>query len=277
MFSFNYHILDDSVATMESGDEYTDPDGKLWKTSGEFSSDDVVILKGGSKTIEVKIGSGNDTVVRDFKFGKDTDALKFEKGLATVKRLEGDRAKKQISLFKQASKSTVNGTSTRDLDVSIDEEINLLVEVVSATDLPSADITTGKSDPYVQIRMKGSEIHKTKSIPKTLQPIWTLETGSLCHIQMSPEEFFASASGISFVVKDYDAVGSDDILATVDVPLKEVLRGKGERSQYSLKLAKDFVGKGNHPKLFLRFKQATKEDIEVRIMLNGNACACSLF
>ena len=268
-------LADDSVATMESGDEFVDDRGKLWKTSLEHTTGDIVILKGGSnnKTTEVKLGSGNDTVVRDFKFASATDAQKFAQGLATVKKLEAKRTQKQIALFKQQGNNNnstlaLNGNSTErgvgGLDeLAIGEEINLLVEVVSATDLPSADLTSGKSDPYVIVRMNGSEVHKTKSISKSLQPIWTLETGSLFLLQMAPEEFFSSAAGISFTVIDYDAVGSDDVLASVDVPLQEALRGKGERKQYSLSLDKQFMKSGTKPKLFLRFKQASKADIEV--------------
>jgi Ca2+-dependent lipid-binding protein len=145
----------------------------------------------------------------------------------------------------------------------IGDKINLLVEIVSAVNLPKADVG-GTSDPYCVVKMKGSEIHRTKVIKQNLQPIWTLETGSMFCILSTPEEFFASSSGISFTIIDHDIAGSDDVLATVSVPLNVALESKGERTEYSMTLDKAFAKKGTKsPSLFLRIKPASQDDIEV--------------
>lgn len=242
-----------------------DPSGKTWTVQREFKTDDIEVLKGSSKVVEVKVGAGVDTVVRDLKFHNTPDADQFEKGLAKVKELEKERAQKQLAAYKESTKA-LNATSTRGVgDVSdVGDNVCLLAEVVSAISLPSADIG-GSSDPYCVVRMKGKDIHRTKIIKKNLQPIWTLETGSLFLIQCTTEEFFASSSGISFTVKDYDVADADDVLATVSVPLKDALEGSGERTPYEMKLDKRFAKKGvKSPTLFLRFKPASKDDIEVR-------------
>jgi hypothetical protein len=57
---------------------------------------------------------------------------------------------------------------TRDEQQSLlgreDTAINLLIEIVSASDLPAADIYT--SDPYVVVQEASKEIHRTKVISK---------------------------------------------------------------------------------------------------------------
>jgi hypothetical protein len=44
-------------------------------------------------------------------------------------------------------------------------DINLLIEIVSASNLPAADIYT--SDPYIVVREASKEVHRTKVISKT--------------------------------------------------------------------------------------------------------------
>jgi hypothetical protein len=51
---------------------------------------------------------------------------------------------------------------------------------------------------------------------------------------VTPEAFFATATGVSFFVKDYDAVGKNDLLGRVVVGQEELLHGKGERKLYAL-------------------------------------------
>jgi hypothetical protein len=45
------------------------------------------------------------------------------------------------------------------------EQLNLLVEVVSAWDIPAGDFVT--SDPYVVCTLGVAEVHRTKYIPAT--------------------------------------------------------------------------------------------------------------
>ena len=46
------------------------------------------------------------------------------------------------------------------------EDKILLVEVLSCRDLLAAD-KTGKSDPYVKLKLNGKDVHKTKHILQT--------------------------------------------------------------------------------------------------------------
>ncbi len=95
-----------------------------------------------------------------------------------------------------------------------------------------ADFTT--SDPYVCVEDGKVEWHRTEVISKSLNPIWTLSTGSLFLIQTTLNEFFYNASRLEFIVKDYDSIGENDILGSVLVNKKELLAGKGERVEYEL-------------------------------------------
>ncbi len=60
---------------------------------------------------------------------------------------------------------------------------NILVKIVSASQLYSSDIT-GKSDPFVEAYLTSDETKKmkTKVIPDTLDPVWNFD-GSL-YIQL---------------------------------------------------------------------------------------------
>ena len=57
-------------------------------------------------------------------------------------------------------------------------KINLLMDIVSGSDLPVGDID-GSTDPYVVVQMQGKELHRTKHISNKRDPIWTLKTKSL--------------------------------------------------------------------------------------------------
>ena len=78
------------------------------------------------------------------------------------------------------------------------------------------------------------EWHRTSVISKTLNPVWTLSTGSLFLIETTLVEFFESARHVEFIVKDYDSVGENDVLGSVLVNKKEMLRSTGERLEYPL-------------------------------------------
>jgi hypothetical protein len=179
--------------------------------------------------------------------------------------LERERAQRQVTAYKRIKKDAPSKESnwtlnTRALSMLEEgtETINLLVEIVSAIDIPVADIYS--SDAYVIVRMGGKEVHRTGVISKSLDPIWTLNSGSLFLLQMTPEDYFSCAGGMSFTVKDYDAVGANEILGRVTLKLDELLDGTGQRHG---RCVDKVLGDKNHGKLYLRFKEALPEDIEV--------------
>jgi hypothetical protein len=98
-----------------------------------------------------------------------------------------------------------------------DDMLNLLIEIVSATDFPGAELRKDRpSDPYVKVWLGTQKIHKTSVISNSNDPIWTVETGSLFLISMPLAEFFSGSSvGLTFEVLDYDAVGKHDRLGKV--------------------------------------------------------------
>jgi hypothetical protein len=86
------------------------------------------------------------------------------------------------------------------------------------------------------------ELHRTGYLPTTLNPVWTLATGSLCLLQTTLTSFFENSSYMEFFVKDYDSIGEHEILGTVMVPKKTILEGEGEREEFELS---QFAGKNN--------------------------------
>ena len=100
--------------------------------------------------------------------------------------------------------------------------------------------------------------------PIRLNPIWTVDNGSLFIMSTTAEEFFSYDSGLSFVIKDYDNLGSNEVIARLAVSQTDLLSMKGERKAFSLevrsgenfKMATEFFG----PKFYLRVRPAQKAD-----------------
>jgi C2 domain len=286
-----------------------------------YRLEDVVLTKRFGRTCEVKLGSSStvsnqhyhdsSTVVRDLKFESERRAMDFEQYLTRIKDLDEARVHRKVDGYARqrqlhASPSSSSPQAGRGDAASIssspssplaaadggggaDEKntmINLLVEIVSATDLPVADVFS--TDSYVKVRMGSTDVHRTKVLHNTRSPIWSLETDSLFLLQMTPAEFFASSNGMSFIIKDYDSIGSNTVLGRVVVSHNELLEGNGERLEYEMvpeakayssvtiqQTKYDNKGdkiEGNigqrrrygkkKPKLYLRFKEATQEDID---------------
>lgn len=68
-----------------------------------------------------------------------------------------------------------------------------------------------------------------------MNPIWTIASGSLFLLNVSPEEFFGSAQGLSFFVQDDAAMTSrNDTLGKTFVAQEVLLKGDGARVEYDL-------------------------------------------
>lgn len=93
---------------------------------------------------------------------------------------------------------------------SINNQGNLRVEVLDATDLPAAD-RNGMSDPYCKFYLNDKDVYKTKTQKKTLHPAWN--------------EYFEvpvpSRTAARFQVKVYDWDFGDkaDFLGQADINL----------------------------------------------------------
>lgn len=93
---------------------------------------------------------------------------------------------------------------------SVNNQGNLRVEVIDASNLPSAD-RNGFSDPFCKFYLQGKDIFKTKVQKKTLNPVWN--------------EFFElpirsrTAAEFSVDVWDWDLGGADDFLGRTSINL----------------------------------------------------------
>ncbi|POR39621.1 Uncharacterized protein PYUK71.03c [Tolypocladium paradoxum] len=108
---------------------------------------------------------------------------------------------------------------------SINNMGKLRVDVLDATDLPSAD-RNGKSDPYCKFELNGEEVYKTKVQKKTLSPAWN--------------EFFEvnvpSRTGANFIVNvyDYDFADKPDFLGAAKINLESLDPFKPSESRFIL-------------------------------------------
>jgi hypothetical protein len=128
-----------------------------------------------------------------------------------------------------------------DLDPSesINNMGNLRVDVLSGSELPSAD-RNGKSDPYCKFELNDMEVYKTKVQKKTLSPVWN--------------EFFEvsvpSRTGAKFVcnVYDYDFADKPDFLGATVIRLDTMEPFKAMEQSYPLD------GKSGNIKLRMVFR-----------------------
>lgn len=100
-----------------------------------------------------------------------------------------------------------------DASESFNNAGNLRVEVLDAANLPAAD-RNGYSDPYCIFRLNDNQVHKTKTIKKTLSPAWN--------------EFFETpirsrtAGGLKVDVYDWDFADKADHLGASAIDLNQL-------------------------------------------------------
>lgn len=201
-------------------------------------------------------------------------AKDFMNQLEQLKALTEKRAQLRLNTYHESQRKvqeSINQVSQRLQDTStarsIDNlgpasDVNLLIEIVSAMDIPIADRSS--TDPYVIVYMGRQELHRTKPIPKTVNPIWTVDTGSLFLLSTTAQEFFEASTGLTFVIKDHDKLTSNDVICRVNVEQAALLEMNGERIGLPLQLLEShkYKAASSHfePKLFLRVRPATADD-----------------
>jgi hypothetical protein len=136
-------------------------------------------------------------------------------------------------------------------------EITLLMEIVSGWNLPIGDFD--KSDPFVICMLNGKEVHRTKYISKTLDPIWTLKTGSLFLLTINPKELFLS-EGLLCLVMDFDKVGKNEKLGAITIPPRVLFDSKGDRMEFKLGPPPGKTGEVDGH-LAIRCRRASEHDI----------------
>ena len=129
---------------------------------------------------------------------------------------------------------------------SINNMGTLRVDVLDATDLPSAD-RNGYSDPYCKFKLNGKEVFKTKVQKKTLHPAWN--------------EYFEvpvpsrTAADFRCDVYDWDFGDKADFLGTTALNLDVLEPFQPQEMQYALEGGKSGV---------LRLKMLFKPDYVTR-------------
>ncbi|KAL3921597.1 MAG: hypothetical protein SGILL_002669 [Bacillariaceae sp.] len=214
-------VTDESVSA-EEAKELQDHGGKEyqgWKPKYSFPISALTIRMQNKRNVSMLVAFQNVKQERDVIFDTIEDATFFVKEIEKQKRLE---AKRQEGRLKAA---------LGDITLPKFEKITLLFEIVSGYDLPIGDYTS--SDPFVTALLGHQEVHRTKHIEKTLNPVWTLKTGSLFLLTVESERFFIE-DGIKFLVKDFDQLGKDEVLGLVHVNPRALYKANGERMEFKL-------------------------------------------
>lgn len=253
-----------------------DPWQMEWEPCGKWKLDELRILSIRGCTLEVETGSARGAVsVSDCTFASAEEAKSYMRLVDLMVDLRKNRMDRQ--LLRYNSQTSFDGgigdmqqhatrvTARSSSSVSDDETIRLLIEIVSATDLPDCSPT----DPYVSVRIGGKGIHQTSVLPKTTNPIWTLRKGGLFVLTATPQEFFSAYGGMVFSVYDFNALVPDECLGKVFLPLTKLLEGTGMRIGYDIahpsgEFSESSSGgiRGSCGRLYLRFREATDYDIE---------------
>ncbi|PRP85315.1 hypothetical protein PROFUN_06917 [Planoprotostelium fungivorum] len=94
--------------------------------------------------------------------------------------------------------------------------VNFSIKIHEAMGLKAADLHTGKSDPFVEVRMKDSStFHRTRVIDACLNPVWN-ETFTL-------KSDHPNKDILTFKVYDHNNVASNELLAQVHFPVSSIL------------------------------------------------------
>ena len=205
------------------------------------------------KAVSILVSFDDFKQERELIFDTTGDAKSFCKLVEKQKRLEAQRQDRRL-------KVALGG----EMVLPQYETITLLVEIVAGYDLPVGDYTS--SDPYVVAMLGHQEVHRTEVRFRTLNPIWTLKTGSLFLLHIESKRLFIE-EGMNFVVKDYDNLGKHDVLGVCQVDPKVLYKANGERMEFGLGLPphkQQLASVGSEPEkrgiLVIRCRRATEYD-----------------
>ena len=183
---------------------------------------------------------------REFIFDSEEDATNFCQVIEKEKQLLGHRAKTRLD------------AALGDIQLKKGEQLSLLFDIVSGTDLPTKD-----PDPYVVVRLHGNQIHKTERLNNSKNPIWTLRKGSLFILNVDALELFEADDGLIFEVKEYDSYRKKSrSLGAFNVSPRIIYKWNGERKEFDLKTLSGEKHYDDQGKLALRVRRATDHDVE---------------
>jgi len=118
------------------------------------------------------------------------------------------------------------------------EALSLKIDIVSCKDLLIADLTS--SDPYVKVNLGKKDLHKTKHINKTLNPVFTA-AHNYSFVLNCTEKELQDNNGLFFRVKDNDTFGHNDEIGNVLVPAEKLIESDGELMEFHLEKPKYMI------------------------------------
>ena len=128
----------------------------MWTEVYIYNLDGIEVLKSHRHTVELKVGQGKDTKVRDLVFANEHEATTFCDVLESLGKLQAGRAQRRLAKYMADPKHKVRDISSN---------VQLLVEIVSAVRLPVADIVS--TDAYVTVHLGKHKVHSTAYRPKS--------------------------------------------------------------------------------------------------------------
>mmetsp|Transcript_36349 Transcript_36349/g.79135 ORF Transcript_36349/g.79135 Transcript_36349/m.79135 type:complete len:1145 (+) Transcript_36349:145-3579(+) len=237
------------------GGSSTIPLPTMWKTRKQLSLQKIRVVNQFDDKVFIAVGMGHS--IKKLKFASEQDAKGFAALIAHLRAGQSQR-------MKQRKVAAINSLVIQDEDVTVE----ILVEIVSAWGLMAVDLN-GKSDPYVRASFEGKELHRTKDISNTLEPIYTVKTGSLFLFSTTLRKLFDAREGLKFTVKDYDTVGKNETLGVAVIPPRTLYDANGERMVLPLapEVGEKFA-KGGNGFIAIRCRKATEHDRQFMRKLN---------
>lgn len=244
------------LSEFEGGGSSMVPLPTLWKTRKQLNLNKMHVVSHLGDKVLLSVGMGHS--IKKVKFESEQDANGF---VQLVSHLRSGQRKR----MKQRKIAAINSLVISDEDATV----NILVEITSCWALPAADMG-GTSDPYVRASFEGREVHRTKPVFRTTEPIYTIKTGSLFILSATMRKLFDAREGLKFTVKDYDTVGSNENLGVAIVAPRTLYDANGERMVLPLipEVGKSFA-KGGNGFIAFRCRKATEQDVSFMKKLSG--------
>ena len=220
-----------------------------WKTRKQLSLIKLSVVSQIGRKILLSVGLGHS--IKSIKFASEAEASGFTQLIAHLKAGQEKRAGRRRM-------AAINSLKIEDHNATC----QFLVEVVSCWGLPAVD-RNGASDPYVRVSFEGREIHRTDCVYNTTGPIWTVKTGSLFIFSTTLAKLFDSREGMTFDVKDYDSLGSNETLGGARLLPRAIFDSDGERLVLPLvpMVGQPFAEGGCNGFIAIRCRKATPADL----------------
>jgi hypothetical protein len=123
-----------------------------WRPKYKIPMRSLTVLNTSHASVYVHFDKDGLKQKRELTFASSRDANEF---VAAFKREQARESKRQDAKLK---------ASLGDIQLKRGEQLDLLIEIVSGWNLPIADLSS--SDPFVICTINGSEVHRTKYVPK---------------------------------------------------------------------------------------------------------------